>query len=113
MTDFHELYDEALAAQIAETEAAEAADTAGESDGHGNRDAQVRAYEFAMVSEDRRADDLAGRQIGAWTVIGYKKNAQGRNVYIVKHRDGFLKGLRGYQLNTMLAAARRDGVIVR
>lgn len=110
MTDLHELYDDALRQQVEEAEAAEAAS---DRDEQTNRPAQVNAHELAAARSDLRANELAGRTIGPWTVIGYKKNASGRNVYVIRHRDGFLKGVRGYRLNAMLAAARRDGVTVR
>lgn len=108
MSDLNDLYPAEMQAQI---EAQEAAEAASESE-HGDREAQIEAFEMSVAHEDRRAGDLANRQIGDWTVVGHKRNAQGRNVFVLRHRDGFMKGVKGHVLNAMLTDARRNGVPV-
>jgi hypothetical protein len=72
--------------------------------------ATMRSHELWESRTDLQANDLAGKSIGQWTVVGHKKNEQARNVYVLRHEDGFLKGVRGYVLNRMLIEAQRNGL---
>jgi hypothetical protein len=56
---------------------------------------------------------LIGRRIRPWTVVARKKNAQDRNVYLLRHADGFLKDVKGHVLNALLTEARVNGVTVQ
>lgn len=60
------------------------------------------------------ADDLIGRQIGPWTVIEKRERHETpsgtRAVYVIQHRDGFVKGLRGQRLNALMAEAINGGL---
>ncbi|MDO3394900.1 hypothetical protein QWJ41_04160 [Nocardioides sp. SOB44] len=102
-----------LEALQAEIEAAQAEEKE-EQDKQDNRDMQRDAADMARARDDARADDLIGRQIGCWTVIGKKARHETpsgkRAVYIVKHRGGRVKGLRGYRLNALMQEAKNGGL---
>lgn len=53
-----------------------------------------------------RASTLIGRQIGPWTVVATRERRETRSgrraVYVIEHRDGRTKGVRGYRINAML-----------
>lgn len=64
--------------------------------------------------DDNAADSLIGRQIGPWKVIAKRERHETpsgrRAIYIIQHRDGFMKGLRGQRLNALMVEAERNGV---
>lgn len=74
----------------------------------------TEASEKARERDDRQADDLIGRQIGPWTVIAKRERHETKSgkraVYVIQHRDGFTKGLKGYRLNAMVQQAINDGL---
>ena len=74
-------------------------------------DAQTEAYETAMQSYDTGAGDLVGKTYGPWTVQSAFRNNQGRNVFLIQHRQsGVVKGLRGYELMALARESVRNGI---
>lgn len=56
-------------------------------------------------------DQVIGRRIGPWTVIAKRERHETRSgrraVYVLRHLDGFTKGIKGHRLNAMLTEAAR------
>ena len=79
-----------------------------------NEDMQLRARDYAEQRSNEQADSLIGRVIGPWTVIARRDRHETpsgkRAVYVIQHRDGFIKGLRGYRLNALIEEAQRHGI---